>query len=522
MELHLILSVAFLAIFLFLISGAVYRLYLCPISSFPGPRLAALTFWYEFYYDVIQGGRYTWEIEKMHKKYGPIIRINPYELHIDDPEFYDEIYVGLTRRTVKWEWSAKMFGTTLAAVGTAGHELHRLRRSALNPFFSKRSITRLESVLQENIDKLTARLREFKDTEKPVNLVDAFTSLSADSIGSFAFGSSYGFLEMPDFNPRWHKFMMELSRSTHLMKQFGWLYTILTILPQRLVSLLHPLTRELFALQASIANQIRSIQSAAHQSTQKGQVDSSPSEREHRTLIDHLGTTHLLPPNEITVTRLTDEGLTLIGAGTVTTAWTLSVTVYHLLSNPAKLCRLRCELAALTKSLNPPNVTRTQKATWRALEQLPYLTAVISEGLRLSYGISHRLARISPDTPLYYHHHKIDPGVPVSMTQMLIHKNGSIFPEPYSFSPERWLSDSPEDLARMKHFLVPFSRGTRQCVGINLAYAELFLTLGALFGANGINLELSGTSMKDVDCVHDYFNPAPRSGSKGIRVLVRS
>ena len=49
---------------------ATWRLYLSPISKFPGPRLAALTLWYEFYYDVIQGGMYIWEIERLHKIYG--------------------------------------------------------------------------------------------------------------------------------------------------------------------------------------------------------------------------------------------------------------------------------------------------------------------------------------------------------------------------------------------------------------------------------------------------------------------
>lgn len=51
---------------------SLWRLFLSPLRSFPGPKLAALTLWYEFYYDVVKdgGGQYIWEIEKMHKKYG--------------------------------------------------------------------------------------------------------------------------------------------------------------------------------------------------------------------------------------------------------------------------------------------------------------------------------------------------------------------------------------------------------------------------------------------------------------------
>lgn len=50
--------------------GAVYRLYLSPVAKFPGPKLAALTFWYEFYYDVIKRGQYTWKIQDLHRQYG--------------------------------------------------------------------------------------------------------------------------------------------------------------------------------------------------------------------------------------------------------------------------------------------------------------------------------------------------------------------------------------------------------------------------------------------------------------------
>ena len=48
----------------------VYRLYISPLSKFPGRKPAIATMWYEFYYQVIKGGRYPWVIQKMHEEYG--------------------------------------------------------------------------------------------------------------------------------------------------------------------------------------------------------------------------------------------------------------------------------------------------------------------------------------------------------------------------------------------------------------------------------------------------------------------
>jgi hypothetical protein len=41
-----------------------------PLSHIPGPKLAAATYWPEFYYDVVLYGRYTWQIKKWHETYG--------------------------------------------------------------------------------------------------------------------------------------------------------------------------------------------------------------------------------------------------------------------------------------------------------------------------------------------------------------------------------------------------------------------------------------------------------------------
>jgi hypothetical protein len=48
----------------------IYRFYFHPLSKIPGPRLTAATHLYEFYYDVILGGKFLFQIEKMHQTYG--------------------------------------------------------------------------------------------------------------------------------------------------------------------------------------------------------------------------------------------------------------------------------------------------------------------------------------------------------------------------------------------------------------------------------------------------------------------
>ena len=161
---------------------------------------------------------------------------------------------------------------------------------------------------------------------------------------------------------------------------------------------------------------------------------------------------------------IAQEAQIVVAAGMVTTAYTLAIATYNLLANPQKLNRLRDELCfAMPDPKDPQSLVQ--------LEGLPYLTAVIHESLRLSYGVAHRLARVSPDTALKYGDWVIPPGVPVSMTSVMMHNNTVIFPEPEKFRPERWLPKET-DGQRLLKYLVPFAKGSRSCLGMNLAYAE--------------------------------------------------
>ena len=179
-DLYHFLVPASAALIVYIIAGSIYRLYLSPISSFPGPKLAALTLWYEFYYDVVLGGQYLFHLRDLHAKYGPIIRINPYELHIADSEFYDKLYSSGAsgEKRNKWEWYTKQFDTPGSMFSTVDHDHHRMRRSAVNRFFSSSSVKRLQPLVDEVVGHLIASLRAAKGQGKVIKINVAFGAMA--------------------------------------------------------------------------------------------------------------------------------------------------------------------------------------------------------------------------------------------------------------------------------------------------------------------------------------------------------
>lgn len=116
---------------------------------------------------------------------------------------------------------------------------------------------------------------------------------------------------------------------------------------------------------------------------------------------------------------------------------------------------------------------------------------------------------------------EIPAGVPVSMDAYHMHSNEAVFPEPHEFRPERWLGDpmGPDGVHTLSHYLVPFSRGSRACIGMHLAYMELFIALATVIRRH--EFEIFETDRSDVDFVNDLVRPMPKWGSKGVRVMVK-
>lgn len=128
-----------------------------------------------------------------------------------------------------------MFGSSTSVLATISHDHHRLRQKALLPFFSKRSVSQLEPLIQSILDRLCANVERHYRAQKPINMLYAFSAVSTDVIRQYSFGESTNDVEKDDFIPDWYKSVMNTSELSLTLKQFAWLLPIMTAMPDWIV-----------------------------------------------------------------------------------------------------------------------------------------------------------------------------------------------------------------------------------------------------------------------------------------------
>ncbi|KAK7959437.1 benzoate 4-monooxygenase cytochrome P450 [Apiospora aurea] len=482
----------------------IYRLYFHPLASFPGPKLAGATYLYEAYYDLYPHKlRYLWQIEKLHQQYGPIVRINPAHLHIHDPDFLDAIYSSGNRHKRNrdaWFYRSEKNGPLgWSLFQTVDHDVHRLRRAALSPFFSKRNIHALEGLVRGKIDELIERFDAAHRTGEVVPLLHATGALTMDIISVYAYGKDVHKLQQPDWAGEELESYSKLSQLGPFGRHFAWVSKmVLVMLPMSMVERISPA--------AALIPRNRAFFKGLIQDALADEGSAGKEKASHRTIFQDIVQSNL-PASEKAPARLSAEANLLQIAGTETTARTLAVLIFYLVYSPTVLERLRSELKLYTE----PGIDMHLAD----LEALPYFSAVITEGIRICHVVSSRMPRYAPDEEIKYGKWVIPAGTPVSQSHYLHHTNPRIFPEPHEFKPQRWLDDS--DL-KTKYFM-GFGRGTRICLGINLVYAELFLTVARVMTRFDIEL-FETVKSRDVDVVRDCIIGLPSPESPGIRVKI--
>lgn len=159
-----------------------------------------------------------------------MVRICPNEVHLSDPENYDAIYHAGTKFS-KDPVFYGAFGYGTAAFPTPSNEVHRVRRAALNPLFSRKRVLELEDVVHSKVEKVSHRISQSIKSKTPVDLHHACRAISVDTITDYGFGHCYDLLDEEDFGISFFDAMRELGPAVWFFQQWPFLQKLALSIP---------------------------------------------------------------------------------------------------------------------------------------------------------------------------------------------------------------------------------------------------------------------------------------------------
>lgn len=171
---------------------------------------------------------------------GPIVRINPNEVHFNDPDFIDTIYpiggrkidkpasvgwrTGSRHRTCQksqWEANSPLSPAQNSILATISHDVHRMRRNSINAFFSTASVRKVEPMVREKLEKMLSRWGEPSSKDaKVLHLHTVFRAYASDIITTYAFGDCFHFLAKEDWGKAYFEATENYFHLTHIFAHF--------------------------------------------------------------------------------------------------------------------------------------------------------------------------------------------------------------------------------------------------------------------------------------------------------------
>ncbi|EHA18744.1 hypothetical protein ASPNIDRAFT_176389, partial [Aspergillus niger ATCC 1015] len=446
-----------------------YRLFLHPLRSYPGPRLAAIS--HLPYISWCVRGILHSKIRTLHEQYGEVVRIRPNSLTYCAPQAWEEIYghrkKGQRTFTKDPQFYIASSGQFTSMIN-ANEEDHIRQKRLLTHAFSEKALRDQESLIMAYIDVFITRLAEYAASESPraTNIVHWLNYLTFDIVGDLSFGEPFGCLDRSTYHP-WVETIFKSIKTGAFLRALA-IYPLANIAfnklkPKRLIR------KRLEHYQLSRDR----VHKRLHVSNTISRPDFLKYILKNNSFQEGAG---------MAVAEIELNAALLIQAGSETVATALSACCFYLGRNPPKL-------EATVREVRT-TFADSGHISFSATSALLYLNAVIKEALRLyppAPGIGPRLV---PEGGAVINDQFVPAGVSVSVAQFSTFRSPASFIEPDSFLPERWLPNSDSRyLTDNKNALQPFSYGPRACIGKNLAYAEMRTILSKILWHFDISLQ---------------------------------
>ncbi|KAF9883261.1 hypothetical protein FE257_003817 [Aspergillus nanangensis] len=407
-----------------------------PISKLPGPWHTKFTGLFLKYSEFLATRRLF--IHALHKKYGPIVRLAPNEVSFTSLDAIREIYASGGSGYDKTEYYDlfRQFGikTMFSTLDKHGHSQRKREladRYAMTNILRDKHLASIRDSAQSFVSKCTR-----------TTSIDVYVFLhcyALDGVSNFMF-SPAGLKSLD--RPEDFALMEELTYHQSLQKNLLHYYLpqLAPYFPSFLLPRRSPMTDDYVH---TMANQQSPDQ---HSLITRLVREESPLDRMQAAAEckDHMA-----------------AGIDTTGDGLCFLMWELSQERSMYFQD-----RLHQEL----RDTSPET----------PLDQMPYLDAVIKEGLRLFPPIPMSFPRYVPQGGRTIDGHFVPQGTIVSCQPYSVHRlHEDVFPDPERFNPDRWMEE--KGLAERNRLFFAFATGGRGCTGRNLAMIEMKILLQAVY-----------------------------------------
>ncbi|KAK4238258.1 benzoate 4-monooxygenase [Achaetomium macrosporum] len=455
-----------------LVAAVVYYVYPYLVTyrqlrRIPAPFPAQFTNWWLLLV-CRRGNRYD-TVDKLHKRLGPVVRIQPNHVSICDDQAIQTIY-GHGNGFLKASFYDAFVSIQRGLFNTRDRAEHTRKRKIVSHTFSVKSIAQFEPYIHSNLELFVRQLDNLIDRSPNadgaahLDCLHWFNYLAFDVIGDLAFGAPFGMLSAgadmaevrasPESPPIY-------APAIEILNRRGEVSATLGILPElKPYAKYFPdpfFTKGLHAVENLAGIAIARV---------KARLENPPATH-RKDLLQRLMEGRDDKGEPLGRQELTAEALTQLIAGSDTTSNSSCALLFHAVRTPGVMAKLQAELdAAIPADLDVP--------TFEMVRDLPYLSAVVNETLRVHSTSGIGLPRLIPHDRegVWIKGYYFPPGTVLSVPTYSIHHSKEIWgPDADEFRPERWENLTP----RQKNAFIPFSYGPRACVGRNVAEMEMKL-----------------------------------------------
>ncbi|KAL7786367.1 cytochrome P450 [Trichoderma ceciliae] len=440
---------------IFFVAFVVRRVYFWHrLRHVPGPAGAAWTIWWQL--SSALSGRYHERLKEAADSYGPLVRIGPNQLLSIDPEVLrrmSAVRSGYIKG--KFYASGRILPGVDNVVSLRDPTKHKEMRALMAPGFSgkaKEGFISFEAALDRQLLSFT-RLLERKYVSsgsdiRPFDMAEKTQFFALDAIGDISLGQPFGYLDKDEDLYQYNKI-----NTTSLP-----LMNVVSVMPS-LANLIHTWPLRLLLPKEGDQVGFGRLMRFARSYVETRLDPRTP--QAHDMMQAHID-------SGMSKNDLIQQVFLSIIAGSNSTAHALRMTLLSLITSPPAY-------NALIDEIRRASPTASSPITWAQTQSLPYLQAVIREGLRMWPPVGGLGFKIVPPEGDYLNGYFVPGGTEIGQGFHGVGRSKAVWGlDADIFRPERWLVAREDGLRDMANAVdTHFGHGKYSCLGKPIALMEL-------------------------------------------------